>query len=449
VLPRTTPQQRIPHYTDVESLISPGFLSHTLKVGGTAFAIRSLGPGDLFLLRTRTEQAEARAWQLWAIASSIWMVDGHNLLGETHATPRLLSSFQHLPPQGLRILLSTLLGLFARVTRAEEAIEAYNYEMLSRSKWRMLQKAPDFGAGVPGVDRLGTNLVQRLWTAFNEVEDLRQNREHEWESAKLVASSNSPQGVKKIDQKDRQIRDDENNRRQALMDRYYYYRLGLVDQEGFLKDRDRDLVGSRISGSKSVEELEGEMRRWVAGEQDEHDRIVEDYKARILDRQRQVEEDRVARVESMRQEEARREDVNLQPAPLVGYTPAQLEAVLKHRQPGKAGARFVYDEDAAQSAAFLNNRLIARESPGALAVQGGRVLDPEAHPDADQRTLQEMVEGRQVGFSDTPAPSPPPAEVRVAPGQRPEHVSESDWEEYGGKVAPEVFGGPVKPGGHS
>jgi len=97
VLPQTTPEQRSRFYTDVEALLSPGFLTHPVSVRGVKFQMRSLGQGDLFMLRARTTGASAWRWRVWAVATSIWMVNGRSVLGQDDAVPFLADYIEKMP----------------------------------------------------------------------------------------------------------------------------------------------------------------------------------------------------------------------------------------------------------------------------------------------------------------------------------------------------------------
>ncbi len=442
MLPKTTPAQRLRLYQDVDALISPGFLSHNVKIGRVKLALRTLGTGDLFILCHRTGD-DLEGWQEWALASSIWMVNGHSLLGESSLDPRLFDMMLRLPSRAQDILFSTFSGLLNRLNMAEDAIEPFMYEAASRAKWRSLGgDLRNLYLGVQGADQVGLNLIQQIWVAYNQGEDRRIEHDQRWEGFKLVASSNSPKGIKKIDDRDTRLAKEEDDRRQGVMDRYFYYRMGVVDREGFTKNQDRDVVGSQMAGPKSVEQLEAEMKRWVTGESDEHDKVIESYKQRILDRQAAVEAERVERREALAAEAARRADEGFQPTPMIGYTQEQLVQILAERDGGRpASARFVYD-DQFENAKATTQRHVHRADTGKLEVRGDRIVDPDANPGADQRTLQQLISDRQVGYSDQqPAAAPEPPRPT---GERPAHVSESDWDEYGGHVDPSAFGGRPK-----
>lgn len=426
MLPNTTPQQRERYYSDVEELISPGFLSHSVSISGIRFTLRSLCPRDTYLLRYRadlTDTAFVVDWKRWVIAQSVWMVNGSIVLADPNTSVRVFAMLEKIPARAIDILYSVVMGLLKRTDRSLEGLEAYFYESSSRNKWKSLSN--DFsalGMGLPGASSLGLNLHQRLWVVYNRTEDERLSFQNSWDGFKLVASSNSPKGVSKIDQKDSQRRREEDDRRQSVLDRYYYYRTGVVDHEGFIQNRDRDLVGSKVGGPKTVEQLEEEMRRWVSGDNDEHDNVVESYKQRILDRQDQIEREREDRRRQLLEEAALREQQGFEPTPMVGYTQEQMAQILAERGKGRpSGARFVYDDSFQQTKNRLD-RHVQKAGSGNLRVRNGRVVDPKANPQADQRTLQELIEGRNVQYSDEPP----------------------DLREDSEKIDPSVFGGNLR-----
>lgn len=446
MLPKTTPTQRQRFYRDVEDLISPGFLSHNISVAGVRLVLRTLGPGDLFLLRARTGP-ELDDWQLWALASSVWMVNGTSVLDSPGLVPRIYQMLKALHLRAQVILFSTFSGLLNRQSKAEEAVESFMYESMSRTRWRAVGGDPmQMAQGIRGADRIGQNLVQQIWTVFNEMEDRRVAFDHQWEGFKLVASSNSPKGVQKIDERDTRKRMEEEDRRQSVMDRYYYYRMGKVDREGFVKSRDRDVIGARIGGPKSVEVLEEEMKRWVAGDHDEHDAFIEDYKQRILDRQAAVEEQAAERRRRLAAEAENRSALGFDPTPMVGYTQEQLAQILANRDGGvrAAGARFIQDDTRRQMQDKVSR--YSRPVAGSLKVEGDRLVDPNANPSTDARTLQQIIEQRPVPFGDEPQQPPPEPAARPAVNRpnRPPNMSQSEWDEFGSSIDPAVFGGQAK-----
>lgn len=386
VLPRTTPEQRQQFYGDVETLIQTGFLSVTFTINGVTLALRTLGPGDSFMLRARVADNNSYEWKVWTIASSIWMVGGYNLLDESNVSPRMAQMVKGLPVTAQDILFGMTMSMYERLSKALEAVEAYCCENISRYRWKTFGgHFPAAHSGIPGVERLGTNHVQRIWTFYNEVEDLRIQESAQWEGFKLVASSNSPKGVKKIDEHDRTARQSEVDRKQALLDRFYYTQVGVLSAEGESKEAAPIVVGT----SKSADELADEMFRWVTGQDDWHDKIVADYKKRITDKFEAEKRERAERAERLRAAQEMESD---QPRMLTGYTPAQLEALLQGKYPGKPGVRTVSGGEALVQQNLYERYLKGAPDAGALQVEGGKLAVREG---AD---LTQQVAQRQVPF---------------------------------------------------
>lgn len=452
MLQHTTATQRKVNYDDVGALLNPGFISATMSVGGTRIALRTLSPGDLFLLKSRASGLPEGDWQHWAIASSIWMVDGYNLLEERNYTPRLYDMVRRLPRQVRRILYSTVIGLFSRAEKAGEGVESYLYEESSRSRWRMMGKTK-FGAhlGVPGSESLGSNFVQQIWTAFNQVEDERFASERQWDGFKLVASTHAPKGVQKMDTKDKQRSREEDARRQSVMDRYYYYRAGLVDEEGYRKDRNRDLEGAVIHQPKTADQLSDEMRRWVEGDQDQHDMIVENYKNQITARREAEGLEREQRRVALQEELTRREDADMEPMQMVAYHPDQLAQILADRKAGSGRGRRVYDDSRGKTERYVTNFLVKEQRRGQLKKdREGRVLDADPNAVTRHQSLQDTLETRQVQMSAEEAPQTAPAAPphphlnHPNPEVRAYHQNQQRLAEKAsvdGLVNPDVFGG--------
>lgn len=401
-LPKTTLEQRSRFYTDVEALLSPGFLTHQVVVAGVRLQLRSLAPGDLFMLRARAEGASNKDWRVWMLASSIWLVDGMSVLGTDSAVPMLARYLRQLPDRAVTAMFSVLLGLFARSQQSVSAVLVYCYEVESRYKWATFGKeGGNRSSGVEGADKLGLNTVQQIWLAFNQYEDQKAVADQQWEGFKLVASSNSPKALKKLDEKDRQRARDEQERRERALDTFYYGRLGLVDARGVVQT---DGLSHRLSGPKSVEDLEEEMRRWVTGDVDLHDKVVEEYKARIRSKREEEKADQVARRIAIQMErnrlDAEAAEGEFKPQPLLALSGEQLQQMLQGRGTfGRSGTTYI---PTAPSADRLYNKYVAdgAVTPGQLQVAGTKVIDPQADPAADTRTLNQLIKGRNPTFGE-------------------------------------------------
>lgn len=389
-LPRSTPEQRSPFYEDTEALISPGFLAHSISIQGISLSFRSLGPGDIFLLRARVgNRGRDEAWKIWSIASSIWMINGYVVLGDANVAPRLAEMVRRLPRQTREILFSLVMGLFARQNRASDAVEPYCYESLSRYRWKSHgRQVLSSHAGIPGAEVIGSNHIQRMWTFYNEVEDQRHEEDTLWEGFKLSISPHAPKGVKKIDSRDRQVRQTEIDRRLGLLDRFYYTNIGVIRPVKKGEPTPADQVG--LLAVKSVEDLEDEMKRWVTGQEDWHDKVVNDYKRRILVRYDEEKRIRAARAAVL--QAAREQESMLPQSRMVGYTAEQLSEMLQGRQPG---VRSVGSSPHIVRESLYGKYLEKSPDSGLLHVVNGKLIAGGAE---GGEGLADQIEGRQVPF---------------------------------------------------
>jgi hypothetical protein len=387
LLPRTTPEQRSRFYEDIESLLNVGFLSHNVNIQNIPLSVRSLGPGDFFLLQARVNDKGPLDWQVWVIASSVWMINGYSLIGEPQAVPIIAKMIKEFPKSVKDVLFSIIVGLFTRQTKALKGVEAYCYEGVSRFKWKSYGRGnPKEHSGIPGIESLGTNYVQRMWSFYNEVEDQRIVDESMWEGFKLSASAMSPKGVQKIDAKDRQHRVDEDKRRQTVQDKFYYMCLGVLSDDEKTTTKNNVTL---LNPHKSVEDLEQEMHMWVTGQEDWHDKIVNDYKRQISERYMKDKAEREERAEQLRKQ--KEDNADMPSTVLVGYTPEQLQAIIGNKQPG---IKQVYDDPYGGVREYLYKRHLEK-APGSGLLKStdeGRV-DVKGGTD-----LTEQVANRQVSF---------------------------------------------------
>lgn len=387
-LPKTTSEQRAPLYEDVETLITTGFLSHSLMVGRSRLAIRSLGPGDVFLLKTRVGNGSDGDWKIWALASSVWVLDGYVLLGQANIAVRIATALRQMPKSAVNKMFSVLTALFVRQNKASQAVESYCHETTSRFIWRTHgHHHPASQSGVPGVEALGTNHIQRMWTFFNEVEDQRLRDETMWEGFKLTVSPHAPKGIKKIDERDKQIHQEMLERRQSIQDKFYYTAKGVLLPDGSVPGKSD---GLKI-GHKSADDLAAEMYRWVSGQDDWHDQVVNEYKQRVTAKYEAEKVEREVRLKALRAEQDIM-DAQSTTLPMIGYTPEQLQEILKGRGVGVPGVKVISDGPGGSRDYLYNRYLETAPDAGVLRPVDGRLV-PAVGGD-----LTETLAARMVAF---------------------------------------------------
>lgn len=396
-------------YADVEELIGNGFLTHLVRIGPLDISLRSLSPGDLFLLGQRCGRDPTdRLWKTWAVGSSIWMVDGMNLLEDQDSASRMFHLVQHFPTRTLDILFSNVLGLINRASTALSRVEAYCYEMYSRASWRMCGRTVPSHAGVsgvPGVARLGLNHVQRMWVAFNLSEDDREVMHRDWQAAKLVASAMSPKGVKKLNAADERLEKRETTRRAEailrMVNQVLYGEAGPEDQPWRLLIEGQPVDVVPVKTARTDEELAEQFRRMVAGEKDWHDLVVDTYKERIRQR---FDGEKREREALLADAAGTRKPGVTGGTGVVGYTLDQLKelrASLFSPRPG--GGKRVFDSGAP---AAVYQKWVQREvTAGRLQADEAGVYEVEK--DQEGPSLQEQVASRKPVFSTEPMRRPP------------------------------------------
>ena len=371
---------RRPFYGDVEALLCPGFLSHPYRIGAVECCLRSPSPGDFHILRARVGvRPTQRAWMEWSLSTCTWMVDGQMLLEDPRATTRIRQALRSLPSGALQTTFAIFTGLYNRVSSALSRLESYCYEHYSRGLWRMCGREnpgrEDF-SGIPGSSRLGQNYVQRLWVAYNLAEDARLEEQASWAAAKLVASAHAPKGVKKLNASDQRRHRTEEERRKNVQDQMYWAAVGRSDMAG------RRTTKRAVSPTVLVEE----MRRWVAGEMVDHDRVVEAQKQKIRERYEAEQRDRERKRRLL---EAQQQIGVGGGRDLVGYSLDSLGQVTRGKPPGRRpGARKVFE---GPDAGALYRKNIAQAPKAGVLRAGEEGVLIEQKPSLDRRIRSRKV----------------------------------------------------------
>jgi hypothetical protein len=387
----TTPEQRVEIYSDVRSLIMPGFLVHHVQVNEAKFCLRSLDREDWELLQHRTHGSTERHWKAWAVASSIWMANGR-VLDDEDTLYTLWETLSEAPKTVLDALYSTVNGLMRRVGEASERIEGFLYEQESRRLWRTYGSIVAEHRGGRGYQRFN-NAVISLWVYYNRMEDHRELEEHDWQMAKFLASPHAPKGIKKISSKDKQRETDMERRRQRVMDRTFYEAKGVLikrTEEVAKTFRSRDDVRM----AETTEELQEVMRRWVAGIKDDHDRVVDNVKAKIkhdVEERKQLANRRRSALDQALEEEGFTRN---QPLPLSGEAGKKFLARMRERLPGASVVVDDHTHNRAYSKYIENNPEV-----GDLYVnEEGKVVSSRATTPEMLEILQKPAEGERLSL---------------------------------------------------
>jgi len=325
------------------------------------------------------------------------MVNGQICLGDHQAAFYLYGMLRRIPVPSLSKLFYVITGLQNRIKAATDGIEAFCYEDHSRSLWAQCNRGNPVSvriSGVPGVEQLGSNHIQRMWMTYNLYEDIRIQDQTLWQMAKMVVSAQSPKGVEKMDRRDRQIQQTEQERRQKVRDEFFYRSMGILKGE---KTTDRaiddaqEIMGMPVVGPKSEEELVREMRNWVEGNKDWHDEVVEDYKNAILERQRMAEEERHRLLLDAQRDAQLKEGGDPGTIQLVGYTAQQLQMILQKKEPIRPGVRTLYEDVVGRRKYLTDKYLESETTSGVLRVEGDELVGDPDIPDLNSRIASRRV----------------------------------------------------------
>ena len=269
-------------YEDIRTLIEEGFLTHNLIVRGVPLVLRSLFPQEIQEILLQSYGEGFLCYQRHVVTRSLYSVRGV-LITQKNFHTSLFDLVCGIPLQILKRLYCEIQGLLSRYSKCFALVEGFSYESQSRTLW--LSHGKTLPKNTFGLE----NGIQHLWRVYNIYEDLYEQSEDHWNNAKFMASAMSPKGVKKIYQKDKESKRQEKARREKkIFDCIARYKGEYIEE---LETEKQTPI---LVTAKTEEELMEEYHRWVRGEKDKHDLIVEEYKDKIRtkmdDKQREHQE---------------------------------------------------------------------------------------------------------------------------------------------------------------
>lgn len=380
-------------YADLCELLAPGFLSASIDLEGHRYSLRSLSQNDLFFLRKYVNDNDP-SWRLHLISHSIWMVDGVPLLEDATLAHRVV--YDHLKNSSrvlTRAMMGTVLGFFSRMREANQYLEAYLYEEDSRRMWGGLGHGAHplwVKSSIPGTDKLGLNSLQSAWISWNQSVDVREEQEYLWSNTKVMVSLQSHKAYESLTSKDKARDDREEARRQTAKEKAYQ-RFLHGDAENL-----EESESARATRTLTNEELEEEMRRWISGDMDRHDLIVESYKNRIRQEQEERERQKEELMQELRSRRESEEEALGTPKPtLTAVSPEQIAEMFKG---AKSGAKFITEADPVSRT--FNRYLRNPVNPGNLSVDSlGHIV--EAAPVIKEPvSLNDQIASRKVVLHD-------------------------------------------------
>jgi hypothetical protein len=289
-------------YKDVEPILFRGFLTTAATINGVTFVFKSLNHHEFEWLALSHDRGthDAKSIQRYYsmfLAYGVALVDGVNVLkARDEKLAELADFFGTLPKSLQQRAVRYMSEINRRANRAVILVEPYVMENRSRMRWvqvKGLDLSTTAVTGFEGTQTLGLNWGQLTWRALNNLEDLRENAEREWENTKFVASAMAGKGMQRIYNADKRRRQDARTeqveRREKIL-RYVLLNEPLEEQK----------AQGNVMVARTVAELTDQLEKDLKGEKDWHDRVIENHENRVrsdLDqRARSVAEARAAHV---------------------------------------------------------------------------------------------------------------------------------------------------------
>jgi hypothetical protein len=273
-------------YRDVVALLFRGFLTAPADINGARFVFKSLNHHEFELLRFCSgyqDDDSTLTYKFWdtLLAFNVFMVGGQNVLGDRERhLPKIADTFHEMDPKSKQRIIRQMSDVNRRANNAVHLTECYAMENYSRYRWAQL-KGIDLcipsATGIPGTESLGMNWAQLMWRALNVFEDRHEDIERDWDNAKFVGSCMAGKGIQKIYQQDATRRQKDREDRLAQKDKVL--RMVLLGEKPI--EKVRQLAGAVLTGAHSVEELASQLEGDLRGEQDWHDKVIEEHERRI------------------------------------------------------------------------------------------------------------------------------------------------------------------------
>ena len=333
----------------------------------------------------------------WTVAASVWMVDGVCLLEDaSYATKVLFDFLQGTNKRLLQSLFGSVLGFFIRAKRASSVLEAFLYEDESRRLWHSTHRGKIPLAkmsGVPGVGNLGVSHLQSSWTAWNMLEDQREDQEYAWSLAKVNVALQSDKSAKKLDARDKNRHETEKARRLEVQEKAFRRFRGEPENASEVA---ANAAGLKVRAPKTATELSEEMRHWLSGEMDDHDRVVAEYKDRLRQTFFDNEAAKAALLEeSRRRREREKTDLGSSRTRLVAFTPRELSE--KFPEASRPGAKFIVEADPVSRT--FNRYLRDEPTTYGLAVEGDKITVNGPSPQDPPPPLSDQIANRKPKFN--------------------------------------------------
>lgn len=260
------PELRSDRYLPI--LLTKGFISKKVKIGPHRLIIKQVSAREIrrlapFLGHRDTFAEKIIFMKAGVAALGLVMLDGYNLLPtRPDSLRKVVKALSSWSPALLDSLLAQVYDLTEMFSLAFKELSTYADSPESRYLWKTAGRqglnSPSL-TGWPGTENLVLNEAQTMWIFLQEVFDVWDRQEVEWQNLKWLVACQSKEGLKAMGQ----IETLRAERRAQF---------GSVVVEG--KDFDKP---------HSADDLVTELHRSLEGKYDEHDYAVMDAEKEFLD----------------------------------------------------------------------------------------------------------------------------------------------------------------------
>jgi len=283
----------IDHYQNLRQVIENGFLSFKILINHRYVIFKSPTLKDIEFMESYSLRSMK---DLILMARCLYSI-GYVKINQDRDFYQLIEFCKSIPMPCFNKIVLYLYAITNKVRNAGLLLEGFCYEKESRQLWKTWLSKNKFHKLNLECD---LDSLQIAWVIWNESEDLKLTEDSHWQRSLFVASAMAS-GVDKIKSKWKSQEELENKRREEVKK---YARIG----KPMPKDHNPIMLDEN-------EKLIEDMRKWLSGEEDDHDKAVREFKEDMM---AQVQKARSYAEEQRQMAIERREEI--QAVPLVGYS---------------------------------------------------------------------------------------------------------------------------------
>lgn len=277
-------------YRIIESIVTQGFLSEKISVGGHSFLLKNITDKEYNLLQNIYPDEKSSETFLRRLCYCLVFVDDMNFLVKRRNgffdTSGILRKF---PDVVVVRLLKAVNALNEIYIDAIDFLEGFCYTQKSRYLWRVLDLYNrDAFTGIEGSNLVGMNSVQENWIAINKKLDDEEDYGKDFQIGLMITASNNHKSAKKIS-RNYDFHKKELDELRAEIAKYGYNKRRVEEQKK--KAQWAPPVSSR-------EDLVRELYKQMRGEKDRHDLFIEEW----VKKERQKAEEAKKKAEQRQQD---------------------------------------------------------------------------------------------------------------------------------------------------